>query len=158
MDQELLDWIVAALKESHDDEKKFHADCIRKLQTEYDKLQHRLDAMYEDKLDSKIDQGFFDRKSSEWKNEQDAVFAKIEHHQNANRSYLDAGIRLLELAQRAVTLYEKQTDQEKRRIIKLVCSNSSWKYGILQPSYRQPFDMIVKNNIAIYQKTGDFST
>jgi hypothetical protein len=57
-------------------------------------------------------------------------------------------VKLLELAQRAVILYEKQTVGEKRRIINFVCSNSLWKDGRLQPNYRQPFDILVKNNVA----------
>jgi site-specific DNA recombinase len=63
--------------------------------------------MYMDKLDGRIDQKFFDQKSREWKKEQDDIFRKIERHQKADRSYLDEGVKLLELAQRAVTLYEK---------------------------------------------------
>ena len=102
--------------------------------------------MYEDKLDGRIGQDFYDRKSSEWKSEQDEILKKIERHQGANRAYFDDGIQLLELAQRAVTLYEKQDMQEKRRIINFVCSNSLWKDGRIIPNYRQPFDMIAEIN------------
>ena len=76
---------------------------------------------------------------------------KIARHQGANRTYLDEGVKLLELAQRAVILYEKQTVQEKRRIINFVCSNSIWKDGRLVPNYRQPFDILVENNM-VYKK------
>jgi hypothetical protein len=69
--------------------------------------------MYEDKLDRGIGQDFYDRKSSIWKKEQDDILHKIERHQTANRSYLDEGVKLLELAQRAVILYEKQTGRER---------------------------------------------
>ncbi len=105
----------------------------------------------EDKLDGRIDQDFYDRKSSEWKKEQDDILLKIERQQEANRSYLDEGVKLLELVQRAVILYEKQNEQEKRRIINFMCSNSTWKDGRLYPTYRQPFDMLVEKNLA-YQK------
>jgi hypothetical protein len=44
------------------------------LQAQYEKLKHRLDAMYEDKLDGKIDQAFYDRKSSVWEKEHDDIF------------------------------------------------------------------------------------
>ena len=101
-------------QESHTDEKKYHAERMALLQAQYEKLQRRLDAIYEDKLDGRIDQDFYDRKSSAWKKEQDDIFCKIEGHQGANRSYLDEGVKILELAQRSVILYEKQTEQEKR--------------------------------------------
>ena len=151
MDNDVLGWVVAALKESHADEIEYHSELMSALQRQYDKLQHRLDTMYDDKLDGTIDQEFYDRKSSAWEKEQDDIMCKIANHQAANRTYLDEGVKLLELAQRAVILYEKQTEQEKRRIINFVCSNSTWKDGRLQPSYRQPFDMLSEINVS-YQK------
>ena len=107
--------------------------------------------MYEDKLDGNINQDFYDRKSLEWKREQDDILRRIERLQSAKRSYLDDEAKLLELAQRAVMLYERQKAQEKRRIINFVCSNSVWNDGRLHPNYRQPFDMLTETNLA-YQK------
>ena len=156
MDNDVLGWIIAALKESHADTRKYHADRVTDFQAQYDKLQRWLDAMYEDKLDGRIDQDFYDRKSSSWKSEQDEILRKIERLQNANRSYLDEGIKLLELAQRAVVLYEKQTELEKRRIINFVCSNSIWKDGRLHANYRQPFDILVENNLAHKKEMASF--
>ena len=146
MDSGVLDWVVAALRESHQDEKRYHDERVAALQDNYKKLQHRLDAMYVDKLDGRIDPNFHDQKNAEWKQEQDAVLKKIESHQGANRTYFDEGLKLLELAQRAVFLYEKQDMQEKRRIINFVCSNSIWKDGRLYPNYRQPFDMLAETS------------
>ena len=156
MDNDVLRWVIAALKESHADTRKYHADRMTALQVQYEKLQHRLDVMYEDKLDGRIDQDFYERKSSAWKREQDDILRKIERHQTANRSYLDEGVKLLELAQRAVILYEKQTAQEKRRIINFVCSNSIWKDGRLHANYRQPFDILVENNLAHKKEMASF--
>lgn len=146
IDKNVLNWIVAALKESHSDEKKYHLECISTLQIQYEKLQNRLDALYIDKLDAKINEGFYDKMKLDWSNEQNEILSKTEKHQRANRSYVDEGVRLLELSQRAAILYEKQTAREKRRIINFVCSNSSWKDGLLRPTYRQPFDMLIKSN------------
>ncbi len=156
MDHDVMTWVIAALKESHADTRKYHADRMTALQTQYEKLQHRLDAMYEDKLDGRIDQDFYDRKSTVWKSEQDEILRRIEQLQNANRSYLDEGSKLLELAQRAVVLYEKQTAQEKRRIINFVCSNSIWKDGHLIPNYRQPFNILAESNLAHKKETALF--
>ncbi|MCK9265078.1 MAG: recombinase family protein [Deltaproteobacteria bacterium] len=144
MDEDILGWVTAALKESHTETKKYHTESMAKLQAQYEKLQGRLDAMYEDKLDGRIGQDFYDRKSTAWKKEQDEILRKLERYQNANRSYMDEGVKILELAQRAVILYEKQNDQEKRRIINFVCSNSIWKDGSLIPNYRQPFNILVE--------------
>jgi site-specific DNA recombinase len=146
LDDEVLSWVIKALKESHADETKYHNVQMASLQAHYQKLQSRLDAMYEDKLDGSIDQAFYDRKSTAWQKEQDDILREIERHQGANRSYLDDGVKLLELAQQAVILYEKQPVREKRKIINFVCSNSLWKDGKLIPNYRQPFDILVEKS------------
>jgi len=151
LDGEVLSWIVTALKGSHKDEKLYHDEMIGNLQKQYSKLQDRLDAMYIDKLDGRIAQEFFDRKSEEWRREQADILRKIEKHQNANHAYLEEGARILELAQHAVILYEKQDMPEKRRLLNFVLSNSSWKDGRLTPGYRKPFDLLAVTNIA-YQK------
>ena len=96
-DDEVLGWVREALRESHGDERRFHEEAIGRLQAEYDRLQNRLDAMYVDKLDGRIDEAFYDRKAGEWRTEQDRLLRSIEEHRVADRSYLDEGVQLLEL-------------------------------------------------------------
>ena len=64
-DDEVLAWVSKALKLSHDDEKRYHEDATRRIQTEYDRLQTGIDVMYIDKLDGRIDLGFFERTAGE---------------------------------------------------------------------------------------------
>ena len=148
MDDEVHLWTVNALRRSHRDEKRHHDEAIARLQGQYQKLQDRIDAMYVDKLDGKISQAFFSEKSAQWRREQDGILRSIERHQTANEGYIEEGIRLLELAQEATALYERQETAEKRQLLEMVFSNSSWKHGRLEPCYRQPFDMLVDTNAA----------
>lgn len=142
IDQETLAWVTDALRQSHVDEKRFHDEAIARLQAEYARLQNRIDAMYVDKLDGRIDADFFDRKAGEWRAEQARVKGNLDEHEEANQNYLNEGIRLLELASRAYALYAKQDGFEKRRLLNFVLSNSSWKGGELTPKFRQPFDLL----------------
>jgi site-specific DNA recombinase len=98
--------------------------------------------MYVDKLDSRIDAAFFDRKAAEWRAEQDRLLRAIEDHRTANRTYLDEGIKLLDLARRAHTLFMRQEPREKRRLLNFIVSNCTWKDGSPQATSRQPFDML----------------
>ncbi|MDY6893772.1 MAG: recombinase family protein [Chloroflexota bacterium] len=149
-DEQIMDWIAKALRESHKDEKHYHDEAIIHLQIEYMKLQDRIDAMYIDKLDGRIDNTFFDHKAAEWRANQDRMLRDIEQHQKANQTYIDEGIRILELARSASALFEKQEPCEKRRLLNFVLSNCSWKDGRLEATYRQPFDIIAKS--AVIQK------
>ena len=93
---------------------------IANLQKQYGRLQDRLEAMYIDKLYGRIAQEFFDRQNEERRVDQADILRKIEKHQNANTAYLKDGGRILELAQHAVTLYEKQEMDGKRRLLNFV--------------------------------------
>ena len=159
-DEEVLDWVSQALRVSHGDEKQHHEDAIQRIQSEHDRLQNRIDTMYVDKLDGRIDTDFFDHKAAEWREEQQKCLALIREHQDANQTYLDEGIRLLELAQKAGTLFRRQSSAEKRRLLGFVLSNCTWKDGQLTAAYRQPFDLLAKNVIALESKksTGQAQT
>ena len=103
--------------------------------------------MYLDKLDGRVDAAFFDRKAAEWRAEQDRLLRLIEEHQAANRTYLDEGVQLLELAHGAYELFQKREAREKRRLLNFLLSNCTWKGGGLQATFRQPFDMIAVSNV-----------
>ena len=150
--QEVLTWVTQALRESHGDERKCHEEAIAKLQREHRRIQDRIDAMYMDKLDGRIDNDFFDRKAAEFRSEQCRVMRDIETHQNANQSYIEEGIRLLDLAQRAHVLFENQRPAEKRKLLDFVLSNCRWKGGQLEAEYRKPFDMLAV--VVAAQNTG----
>jgi site-specific DNA recombinase len=152
LDEEVLAWVNTALRQSHQDEKRYHNEMIASLQKQYQRLQDRLDRMYIDKLDGAISQDYFDRMSEAFQKERDDILQKIEQHQAAHQTYLEEGVRLLELAQRAVFLYEKQEMHEKRRLLDFMCSNSTWKDGKLTPRYRKPFDLLAVTNRS-YQQT-----
>ena len=150
-----MDWVTEALRESHGDEKRHHEEAINRLQAEYKRLQARIDIMYPDKLDGKIDAAFFDRKAADWRNEQDRILESIEEHQTANQVYLNEGIRILELSRRAHELFTKQNPREKRRLLNFLLSNCTWKNDELSPTFRQPFNRIAEINLAHQKKKAD---
>ena len=127
---------------SHGDEKKFHDEAITRLRRDHKRIQDRIDAMYLDKLDGRIDAEFFDRQASEWRTQQVHILRNIEVHATANQNYIAEGIKLLQLARRAHELFENQPANEKRKLLDFVLSNSVWKNGKLLAEYRQPFDVL----------------
>ena len=145
-DDEVLSWVREALSQSHADQKRDHELAIARLKGEHERLQQRIHAMYVDKLDGRIDEEFFDRMSTEWRGEQDRCLLDIERHSAADQSYLEEGIRVLELARNAQRLFDKQEPREKRRLLQFVVSNCSWKGGELTFSLRQPFDLLADTN------------
>ena len=75
-----MDWVREALRASHADEKQYHEEIMAELQKRCEQLQHRIDAMYVDKLDGRTTAEYFDQRSAEWRTEQAEIRRKIEAH------------------------------------------------------------------------------
>ncbi len=96
LDEEILEWMRVALRDSQADEQNFREEATERLQADYNKLQKRIDSMYVDKLDGRIEAAFYDQKYTEWRDEQDRLMDSMSEHQRANDSYITEGIALLE--------------------------------------------------------------
>jgi hypothetical protein len=99
--------------------------------------------MYLDKLDGKIGTDFWADKSAKWRDEQRRIMAKIREHEGADHIYLDEGIQIIELAQRAYSLWVRQKPQEKRRLLDILLSNCTFDGVTLYATYRKPFCWLV---------------
>ncbi len=53
MDEEMVSWVGVALRQSRDDQRRFLDKALARLKREHLRLQNRIDAMYEDRLDGK---------------------------------------------------------------------------------------------------------
>jgi site-specific DNA recombinase len=158
-DDEVLEWVRESLLASHVDERRDHEEAIKRLQGEHKRLGDRINAMYLDKLDGRVDSTFFDKMSAQWREEQNRCLRESERHESAEQSYMDEGIQILELARNAQALFERQEPREKRRLLNFVLSNSSWEDGEIVASFRQPFDLLAQTTaIAMRVAAGSYPT
>ncbi|GAI77071.1 unnamed protein product, partial [marine sediment metagenome] len=142
IEPKIIDWLKEALLMSHKDEQEYHNSQIKSLQAQYNKLQHRLDKIYIDKLDGIVTTEFYQEKTNEWKDEQSKILINIERHKEANTNYFEKGIRILELAQKAYSAYLEQDNTGKRNLLNILLSNCTLNDGNLYPTYKKPFDLL----------------
>lgn len=139
---DFVDWAVSVIQEGEEEEQRFHLEASARLEGELARINKRLDAMYEDRLDGRISPEMYDRRSDSMKGEQARLQRSIrEHRSSTPRSYADASAKVLELTAKARRLFEMQSPREKRKLLRIVISNSTWKSGKLSVEYRQPFDL-----------------
>ena len=62
----------------------------------------------------------------------------------ADRSYMNEGVQILELARNAQRLFAKQEPREKRRLLNFLLSNCTWDDGEVVATFRQPFDLLAQ--------------
>ena len=81
---------------------------------------------------------------------------RMEQLEAENDGSVDTGKRILELAQKAASLYSTQISAEKRKLLVSVYSNPKWTSSELAPNYRQTFDMFAETNSKYQRKKATF--
>jgi site-specific DNA recombinase len=154
-EDEVLEWVRESLQASHADERREHEEAIRRLHAEHKRLGDRINAMYLDKLDGRVDGTFFDKMSARWREDQNHCLREIARHESAEQSYMDEGVQILELARNAQKLFERQQPREKRRLLNFVLSNCTWENGEVVATFRQPFDLLAKTTAIAKRSVAD---
>jgi site-specific DNA recombinase len=142
IDDETLAWITDALKASHKDEAGFHQRAVDDLTRELGKIRSRMSQAYEDKLDGKIDERLWNDLHARYTERQEVLEQQISSHMAADRDYLQQGVQILALANKAYNLYLQQPHEERAKLLRFVLLNCSLKAGTLTAVYRKPFDML----------------
>ena len=135
--------IEMSLECAHVEMRKRAATERARLERELDALHRRMDAAYDDKLNRKISDEFWERKQADWESEDARLKGLISA---LNKGTVDDRLldmrRILELAQRAHSLYLTRKPAEQAELLKKVLLNCSIDAVSLYPTYRKPFDMI----------------
>jgi site-specific DNA recombinase len=146
IDANLLEIAIKALKEHLNDEKDFHDESVKNIQSNLVKTRNKLEKIYEDKLDGLISEEFWFKKHNDYVLEQNSLLKSLEQHEQGSNNYLETGIQLIELSQRASELYSKQNSTERRRLLRFLSSNYMLKAQKLDCKLKEPFEHIVKLN------------
>jgi hypothetical protein len=95
-----------------------------------------------DKLDGRVSEELWLRKSAEWQQEEQQILMAIQGLKGAAPDRLLNGVRILELANKAYFLYLKQPPAEKAKLLKMVLSNCTVDATTVYPTYKKPFHLI----------------
>jgi len=136
--------MVATLKVSRQDLRRETSERITAARARIDRVGRLMDAAYEDKLDGRIDEAFFQRKRNEWEDQRAAAQRELDRLTQADDSSLNLGLQVIELAKRAYDLYIEQAPQERAKLLEVLLSNCTMAEGTLTPIYREPFDILVE--------------
>ena len=142
--ERILQWLGKALKESHAGEIEYYEAQRKKLTAQFEKIQKRLEAIYEDKIDGKIPVDFYEKKFKEYSEEKENILDRLNKFNQVNTQYYEAGYALHELALKAKEIYqsEKATIEEKRLLLSYVFSNITLNEGKIKPNYTLAFEFL----------------
>ncbi len=125
---------------------EYHNSTVGELETRYEAVSKRMDKLYDDKLDEKITQAFYDRKFKQYSKEKEELTETIKRHSTASTGYLNLGINIYELSQRAKEIYltakKKKMLKEQRALIRLVFKKLILDEGKLSWEYSRAFKIL----------------
>ena len=131
-----------ALRDDQDRSESWRRQERSRLQRRLAAIRSRMDQAYSDKLDRKISEDFWKRKGEKWQQEEQQVLLALNGLQGADSDRLLSTQRILELANKAHSLYVRQKPVEQAKLLKIVLSNCALDRTSLYPTYRKPFDLI----------------
>ena len=134
-----------------DFERKAGEDAVRResqialMKQEVVRTRNRIDAAYNDKLDGKITDEFWQMRSRKWQEEIATLEAKIKELECTDPSvYVVTLRRLIELTKDLKNQYKQMLAEKKCDLLKMVCSNLQLKHKSLSFSYTNPFDIFAE--------------
>jgi site-specific DNA recombinase len=143
--QDVADRITAALENDDVNVRQRVAQERTRLARELDTVQRRMDAAYSDKLDGKVTEEFWQRKQVDWNSEEMRIKSRIAGlKENGKDDRLLDVRRVLELAQKAHSLYVTRKPVEQAELLRKVLLNCEIDAASLYPAYKKPFDLIFK--------------
>jgi DNA invertase Pin-like site-specific DNA recombinase len=150
---DVAEWIATIMNESNAEADKQRKTRLTEAEQQIQKLEDQSDAMYQDKLNGVISGEDYKRRNNRLV--QQVANLKEQMAQLAAQNGGDSitHIRVLELAQKAASLYSGRNQQEKRELLNLLHSNSTLGNKKININYRKPFDIIAEINKLKKSKT-----
>ena len=137
-EQQITD-VTQYLKEIHESEARFHTESLQTLRIEQDRIQRRLNQVYDDKLDGLIDEKMYLERVSSYKSRQTEIVEQMERHEKADKNFYITANLVMNLASRAREIFESSEADEKRQLLDLMFQNLKLQDASLSVQVREPF-------------------
>lgn len=147
--EKIVDSLQASAKRSEAERLKQVSGLWQQLAT----IRTRMDQIYEDKLDGKIDDELWTRNQAKCREQERTLEATLSNlNVPVTRESVLTVERVFELANKAHSLYVTRNLAERGEMLKSVLLNCATDGVSLWPTYRRPFDLIFQ-----HAKTEDWS-
>ncbi len=131
--------IQRRIKENHKKEAEYKLSVISTLNAQYTSLQVKIDRMYDDKLSGDISTEMWRTKNDTAIADQKKIQAELEKLKNQEAEYFETYIDILDLAQRAKSIYNKRKSSGDKRLLlqnlfsEIIIKDGSVKYELKTP-------------------------
>lgn len=152
----VLTWLREEIAVSDRTEASAREQALRQHKAEMERLQGRLDILYEDRLERRIDASIYDRRAAETRQLLDRARQRLEEIGSSALPPVRQAVDLMALTSRTAELFHQQPGAEQRKLLQLILEGAFWQGGELRMSLREPFVQLSVSNRASMCKDGQF--
>ena len=144
-DKRILD-ITEDLKKLHESKNKFHEQAVSELNIKYEKIENKIKHLFDLRLEDEqsITKDMFTSKLKELKEEQTEIIEKLAQHNKADEKFYLTANMVLNLAKRALEVFESSEPAEKRQLLNFLLQNLQLQGKKLLFTLKTPFDTVLK--------------
>ena len=143
LSEEQIAEVTSYLKKIHESESLFHTESLAALRKEQDRIQKRINQMYDDKLDGLIDEKMYLDKVKDYKTRQAEIIDQMARHEKADHNFYATANMVMNLAARAREIFEGSEVDEKRQLLNFVFQNLKLDGKNLSIDTCEPFTTLV---------------
>ncbi len=142
--EEVQERLVSELRKLNEGEKIFHDREINRIQTEYKRVQGRINALLDMRLDESITKDDYDKKLQELKDQQYQLEIEQSEYTKADHEYHIHVGTVLNLSRRIGDIFESSEVEEKRAILNFLLQNPTVEDKKLVFTLRKPFNTVLE--------------
>ncbi len=121
-------------------------DRVNVIKAEISRFENRIDRLYEDRLDGKIDEALYTRKTNEYQSSITNLNAQLSTFELSSNDRLETVSHLLEVSKNAHNIFISSDSIGKRKILKKVLSNSLLSGDRLLLKLKKPYELMASCN------------
>jgi site-specific DNA recombinase len=144
--QEVIDWVACTMRDNQRDNIENRERLLVSIQKQLDRLQRMDEQLYDDKLAGEIVKERYDVKHEEFTTQIKELEKQKSNIDMLADRRLEQRLVLLELSQKAASIYQTRTPEQKRLIITKLFTNITRNHGALSVTYTD-FSRAIAQNV-----------
>ncbi len=146
MPPQVLTWLQEAMAGSGLSERAARESEVMRLEEQHRRVEAKVEALYEDRLEGRITTEVYDRKVRELRSQSLELLRRIDEIRAGAPAPAIEAIDLMDLTSRAADLFLVQPVDEKQRFLRLVLKSACWQDGQLSTEFEEPFESLRRSN------------
>ena len=133
------------LSKEHEQKNAYSAELKSKIQKRIDILERNIEKSYQHLLDEIITKDMWKVNNEKWHSEKDKLYIRLQEISKIDKQFYEQSNSVLDFANDTYTWFLQGNEEQKRKIVKIVCSNLSYRGKNLDVELKPVFKKLIKN-------------